>query len=76
MKRKNRNILPLISWASFDFAETIFSANILSVFFPLWLVNSLGGQPFHYSLSYSSSLLVSVIIAILVGKYADRTLTG
>lgn len=63
----------LISWASFDFAETIFSANILSVFFPLWLTRNLGGQPFHYSITYSSSLLMSVILAIIVGKYADRS---
>ncbi len=62
----------LISWASFDFAETIFSASILSVFFPLWLTGSLGGQPLHYSIAYSSSLLISVILAIIVGKYADR----
>lgn len=62
----------LISWASFDFAETIFSANILSVFFPLWLINALGGQPFHYSLVYSSSLFISVILAIIVAKNADK----
>jgi len=71
--RQRRGIsVPLISWASFDFAETIFSANILSVFFPLWLIGSLGGEPFHYSLVYSSSLLISVILAVIVGKYADR----
>jgi UMF1 family MFS transporter len=67
-----RNLLPLISWASFDFAETIFSANILSVFFPLWLTNVLGGKPYHYSITYSSSLFISIILAILVARYADR----
>jgi UMF1 family MFS transporter len=69
---KDRKILPLLSWASFDFAETIFSANILSVFFPLWLTNVLGGNPFHYSIVYSSSLFVSVILAIIMGKHADK----
>jgi UMF1 family MFS transporter len=70
---KERKILPLLSWASFDFAETIFSANILSVFFPLWLTNVLGGKPFHYSVIYSSSLFVSVILAIIMGKHADKS---
>ncbi|MBI5674606.1 MAG: MFS transporter [Nitrospirae bacterium] len=70
---KDRKILPLLSWASFDFAETIFSANILSVFFPLWLTNVLGGKPFHYSIVYSSSLFVSVILAIIMGKHADKS---
>jgi|Deesub1362A_J573_1020465.scaffolds.fasta_scaffold00670_7 UMF1 family MFS transporter len=69
---KKNGILPLISWASFDFAETIFSANILSVFFPLWLTNVLGGRPYHYSITYSSSLLISIVSAILVARYADR----
>lgn len=69
---KRRRIIPLISWASFDFAETIFSANILSVFFPLWLINVLGGKPYHYSIAYSTSLFISILLAILVGRYADR----
>jgi len=72
MEYTKHKFLPLISWASFDFAETIFSANILSVFFPLWLTKTLGGQPFHYSVAYSSSLLISVILAIIVGKNADK----
>lgn len=72
MKSQKGTTGSLVSWASFDFAETIFSANILSVFFPLWLTTSLGGQPFHYSLTYSSSLLTSLILALIVGKYADR----
>ncbi|GAB4537206.1 MAG: MFS transporter [Thermodesulfovibrionia bacterium] len=71
MKTSAEKILALISWASFDFAETIFSANILSVFFPLWLVNVLGGRPFHYSITYSTSLFVSILLAIFVGRYAD-----
>ncbi|MBI4654660.1 MAG: MFS transporter [Nitrospirae bacterium] len=70
--KNHKTIVPLISWAFFDFAETIFSANILSVFFPLWLTQILGGKPFHYSIVYSLSLFTSVILAIIVGKYADR----
>jgi len=69
MKQK---VIPLISWASFDFAETIFSANILSVFFPLWLTNVLGGRPYHYSITYSASLFISILISLFVARYADR----
>ncbi|MBI4847148.1 MAG: MFS transporter [Nitrospirae bacterium] len=72
MLHKKKTIIPLLSWASFDFAETIFSANILSVFFPLWLTKVLGGEPYHYSYAYSSSLFVSVIMAIFIGRYADK----
>jgi UMF1 family MFS transporter len=73
MELKKGRILSLLSWASFDFAETFFSANILSVFFPLWVIKTLGGRPLHYSLTYSSSLVISIMLALIVGKYADKS---
>jgi len=72
MKLKEYKTLSLLSWASFDFAETFFSANILSVFFPLWIIKTLEGQPLHYSLTYSSSLVISIVLAVIVGRYADK----
>lgn len=61
-----------VSWALFDFAETVFSANIISVFFPLWIVNILGGSSYYYSFVYSSSIILSIILGILTGKIADE----
>ncbi|WP_297454055.1 MFS transporter [Persephonella sp.] len=62
----------VLSWALFDFAETIFSANIISVFFPLWIVSSLGGSSYHYSFTYAISIFVSIIAGIFLGKIADE----
>ncbi len=61
-----------VSWALFDFAETVFSANIISVFFPLWIINILGGSSYHYSFVYSSSIILSIFLGILTGKLADE----
>ncbi|SNZ07802.1 MFS transporter, UMF1 family [Persephonella hydrogeniphila] len=61
-----------VSWALFDFAETVFSANIISVFFPLWIVNTLGGSSYHYSFVYSTSVIFSILLGILTGKFADE----
>ncbi|MDQ7056594.1 MAG: MFS transporter [Persephonella sp.] len=56
----------------FDFAETVFSSNIISVFFPLWIVNTLGGSSYHYSFVYSVSIVISIILGIISGKMADE----
>ena len=61
-----------LSWALFDFAETVFSANIISVFFPLWIVNTLGGSSYHYSFVYSASIVLSIVLGVLTGKLADE----
>jgi len=60
------------AWVLFDFAETVFSANIISVFFPLWLINHLGGASYHYSMVYSLSIAVSILMGIVIGKLADE----
>ncbi|WP_457622416.1 MFS transporter [Persephonella sp.] len=64
--------LPFFSWALFDFAETVFSANIISVFFPLWIINTLGGSSYHYSIVYSISVFTSILLGIVTGKFADE----
>ena len=40
--------LAVISWALYDFANTIFSMNIVSLYFSLWVVNDMGVQDIHY----------------------------
>lgn len=65
----NKNIL---SWALFDFAETIFSANIISVFFPLIIVSYFGGKSYHYSFTYSLSIVFAIFIGLILGKFADK----
>ncbi|MBK3332007.1 MFS transporter [Persephonella atlantica] len=66
------NKIRVLSWALFDFAETVFSSNIISVFFPLWIVNTLGGSSYHYSLVYSVSIAISIMLGVVSGKIADE----
>jgi len=61
-----------VSWVLFDFAETVFSASIISVFFPLWVVNQLKGASYHYSFVYSLSVISSIALGIFLGRLADR----
>ena len=37
-------LLAVGSWVVYDLANTIFSFNIVSLFFSLWIVNDMGGK--------------------------------
>lgn len=72
--------LPIFSWALYDFANTIFSSNINTIFFPLYLQAKVGGDPVLDQLastfiSYLNALasFFLVIFSPLFGVYMDRT---
>ena len=47
------------SWALYDFANTIFSMNITTLYFVVWLVSDLKASNTTYAVSTDRSLLVS-----------------
>lgn len=42
-QRPLRDRLSMPAWALYDFSDTIFSASILTLFFPLWVIDKAGG---------------------------------
>jgi len=62
----------IISWALYDFANTIFSANIVAIYVPLWVTQELGGADVHYSLALSASMLVVAVTMPVLGTLSDR----
>src|SRR6478672_12951864 len=62
------------SWALYDFANTIFSMNIATLYFAVWLVSDLGvGKNTPVAIGNGiSSLLVAVSIPVL-GAISDAT---
>src|SRR5215210_8103404 len=68
-----RRVSPLAvtSWALYDFANTIFSLNIISTFFPQF-VKELGKDDAVYAFPMSASLLVVALISPLLGVLSDR----
>ncbi|TFE03669.1 MFS transporter [Jeotgalibacillus sp. R-1-5s-1] len=72
--------LPILSWALYDFANTIFSSNINTVFFPFYLDAQIGGsaemeQVASTFISYANALasFLLVIFSPLYGVWIDRT---
>ncbi|KEO84458.1 MFS transporter [Tumebacillus flagellatus] len=72
--------LPILSWAFYDFANTIFSSNIVTIFFPFYLQEAVGGnaqmdQIASTMITYTNAL-VSVFLVLLnplFGVWIDRT---
>jgi len=62
----------VISWALYDFANTIYSMNILSLYFAGWLVIDLGFKDIHYSAAFSASMLASALLMPALGYLSDR----
>jgi MFS transporter, UMF1 family len=59
------------SWAMYDFANTIFSMNIVSVFFPGFIIQ-LGQNDAVYAFPMSAALLVVALIMPVLGAMSDR----
>jgi MFS transporter, UMF1 family len=71
---------PVLAWALYDLANTIFSSNILTIFFPLFLVDVIGGdarldQIASSFVSYTSAIasFFLVLLSPLFGVWIDRT---
>lgn len=64
--------VPLISWAFYDFANTIFSAIVLTSFFPLYLT-SLTGNQWSLGAANTLSMIAAGLALPPLGALADRT---
>ena len=66
-------LLAVGSWVIYDLANTIFSFNIVSLFFSLWIVNDMGGKDSDYALANSFSMFVVFLVAPFLGALSDQT---
>jgi UMF1 family MFS transporter len=61
------------SWALFDLANTIFSINIISLQFSLWVVQDQGAKDSFYMIANSISMGLIFISASFLGALSDQT---
>jgi MFS transporter, UMF1 family len=64
-----------LSWALYDFANTIFSFAIVSFAMSLWAIRFLGeaGGQFWFTLAVSVSVLINAAVSPVLGALSDRT---
>ena len=64
--------IPLVSWALYDFANTIFSAVVLTAYFPLYLTEVTGAN-WSLGMASSASMILAGAVVPFLGALSDRT---
>jgi UMF1 family MFS transporter len=64
--------LPIVSWALYDLANTIFSMNIVSLYLSLWVVNVMGGSDTLWARANSFSMILLLVSAPFLGAISDQ----
>jgi len=60
----------IFGWSMYDFANTIYSALFVTVYFPLFVVLK-GGTAFHVGLTFSISMLLAGLLVPFLGAISD-----
>ena len=64
--------VPVLSWAFYDLANTIWALNIISLYFPLWVTQDMGADQLGLSLAISGSMLAVAVTCPMLGAVSDR----
>lgn len=56
----------------YDFANTIFSMNVISLYFALWVTVDMKGEDILYSWALSGSMLLAAVASPIMGAISDR----
>jgi UMF1 family MFS transporter len=62
----------IAGWVLYDFANTMFTMNIVSLYFTLWVVNVMGGTDGQYGLANGASMAVILLLSPLLGALTDQ----
>jgi UMF1 family MFS transporter len=62
----------VLSWAGYDFANTIFSMNIVSRYFPLLVLAALGGTDLAIGIARSAAMILVAVTMPIFGALADQ----
>ena len=71
-KRGLRERLSTPSWVLYDFSDTIFSASILTLYFPVWVAKDAGGSEILFTIALSVSGLLVALTSPMFGAISDR----
>lgn len=64
--------LPILSWAMYDFANTIYSAVVVTAFFPVFM-GKLAGRDLYTGVAQTASMVAAGLFVPVAGAVADRT---
>lgn len=62
----------IVSWVLYDLANTIFSLNITSLYFSLWVINVMGGTETLYARANAVATGLLLVAAPVIGSLSDQ----
>ena len=69
----SRSKLGIVSWVFYDMGNTLFSAGIVGLVFPLWLTRDMAGNDGKFGFSLSISMVIVFILSPIAGTISDVT---
>jgi len=66
------SFLRITAWATYDLANTIFSINIVSLYFPLWVIQDHHGTDLLYAAFASGSIFIASLFMPFLGTLSDH----
>lgn len=63
----------VLSWALYDFANTIYSMNIVSLYLKRYIVQDLGFGDYYFDIPFAISMVLAAIILPALGAISDHT---
>ncbi|KAA3633710.1 MAG: MFS transporter, partial [Calditrichaeota bacterium] len=73
MQKKTLFRKDVISWSLYDFANTIFSMNIVSLYLKRYIVEDLGKDDRYFDIPYALSMLVAALLLPAFGAVSDHS---
>jgi UMF1 family MFS transporter len=64
--------LSIGSWVLYDVSNTIFFAGVTGIFFPLWVVNDMGGSDATIGFTVAGAMLANLLVAPVFGAMSDN----
>jgi UMF1 family MFS transporter len=65
--------LAVTGWVLYDLANTIFALGVISLYFPLWVVNVMGGEDADVAYALSISMAVIFVLSPVLGALTDQS---
>lgn len=70
---KKTPFMATFSWALYDFANTIYSMNVVTMYFAQWVVVDLGLEDIFYGAAFSASMVLVAVTVPVLGAAADAS---
>lgn len=69
--KKNSGFGRILAWSIYDFANTIYSMNVVSLYFPLLITDNLKYPVIYCSVVYSLSMFIVAFLGPILGHLTD-----